>query len=412
MKLNTINFEKSNGGIGRTASGEDHVSALMFYGLSLTFGSATGNIKGFDTIDTSGSSSSVTTTYAKRITYLEQLTSCGFTYTKSSTNATGATAANNVVWYHVSEFFRMNPNGEVYLFFKTGTSATAYVAKDLSVLQNYANGSIRQVGIFSQAMAAPATVQSDLVALEKEHKPMSCVLTYSGKSVVTSTLTGTTLSRVKGQSNVSVLIGCDFTPQLALDLGDFAYYGCIGACMGAISKASVHECIAWVQKFPLGFTHPAIFNGNLIKNIPSGDQELLNNKYIFVRTYVGDPDCYFNDSHTLDVETSDYCYIENVRTIDKACRGVYTSLLPYISSPLQVDASTGKLSPDTIAYLETIAGKPLEQMEKAGELSGYRVEIDPAQNVLATSSVDVVIKQVGVGVMRTVNVKIGFTTKL
>ena len=47
-------------------------------------------------------------------------------------------------------------------------------------------------------------------------------------------------------------------------------------------------------------------------------------------------------------------------------------------------------------------------MEKAGELSGYVVEIDPDQNVLATSEIEIVIRPVGVGVVRRIKVKIGY----
>jgi hypothetical protein len=114
----------------------------------------------------------------------------------------------------------------------------------------------------------------------------------------------------------------------------------------------------------------------------------------------------------MELATSDYAYIENVRTIDKAIRGIRTYLLPYLSSPLYVDPETGKLRPDTVAFIETLAGKQLENMEADGELSGYSCEVDPAQNVLSSSEVEIVIKKIGVGVMRKVNVKIGYTTKL
>ena len=131
-----------------------------------------------------------------------------------------------------------------------------------------------------------------------------------------------------------------------------------------------------------------------------------------MRIHVGDADNYFNDSHTLDVLTSDYAYIENNRTIDKAIRGIRRNLLPYLSSPLDVDASTGKLDNGTVKFLEATAGDALTDMEKAGELSGYSVGIDADQNVLATSEVEIVIKNVPKGVMRKVKVKIGFTTNI
>ena len=77
-----------------------------------------------------------------------------------------------------------------------------------------------------------------------------------------------------------------------------------------------------------------------------------------------------------------------------------------------VDANSGKVDPSTVAFLETTAGRALEDMEKAGELSGYSVTIDPDQNVLSTSELEFVIKQVATGVMRRMRIKIGYTTKL
>lgn len=411
MELNRINFTKGNGGMGRIAASEDPISGLIFAGMGLTFGSASGNVIGFDSVEMGANDAVVS--YAKKFEYVEQLADAGIVHTDYDGEALSADAkAKNVLYYHASEFFRMNPEGTLYMMIKSDSAAV--VAGDVTNLQNYANGSIRQVGIFNVEFGTTLTatgLQTALTALEADYEPCSCVVTYSGKLVTSATLTAATL-KVAGQCNVSVLVGCDFTTTLSNELGDYAYYGAIGACIGAISKASVHECIAWVQKFPLGFTSPALFNGNLIKNVSKANKELLNNNYIFVITHVGDADCYFNDSNTLDLTTSDYAYIENVRTIDKATRGIRANLLPYLASPLKVDATTGKLDATMVSFLETTAGKALEDMEKAGELSGYTAEIDPNQNILSTSTVEIVIKQVGVGVMRKVNVKIGYTTKL
>ena len=416
-KLNDIRFTKTNGGMGRTAASEDPISGLVFGGFGasvLTFGTADGNLKGFDPID------STPTGYIKKFQYPEQLAEAGIEWTENGNGSgsqgalTDAEKAKNALYYHISEFFRMNEEGVLYVLIKAG--ATAAAAGDVTILQDYADGKIRQCGIFNSTLIAIADLQTVLTALETNHKPMSVVETYDGKpsgtAITMTTLTGTSLAAA-GKCNVSVLIGCDGDATLADNLGTYANYGCIGACIGAISKAAVNECIAWVQKFPLGLKAPALFNGQLIKNVTTANQELLNdNRYIFVLTHVGDADNYFNDSHTCDVVTSDYAYIENVRTIDKACRGVRANLLPYLNAPLKVDAETGKLDAPMVAFLETTAGKALEDMEKAGELSGYKAEIDPDQNVLATSTLEIVIKQVPVGVMRKINVKIGFATKL
>lgn len=408
MRLNDIKFTKGNGGMGRTAPSEDPVSALLFAGMGLTFGTADGNLKGFDTL-TEGEDGA--TAYIRKFEFAEQAEEAGIVHTDTDGTAalTATEKAKNTLHYHLTEFFRLSPEGTLYLTIKAGDAGVT--ASDIAETQNYSGGRIRQAGVFSPELLSPQSVQSQCAELEAQHKPLSVVLTYSGADVETSELTASKL-KSKGLCNVSVLIGCDFTEKLKAEMGEWAYYGCIGTAIGALSSASVNESIAWVQKFPLGFSSPALFNGTLIRSVSEGNKALLNDNYIFTLTHVGDADCYFNDSHTLDVVTSDYAYIENVRTIDKACRGIRTSLLPYLNSPLKVDAETGKLNAETVANLETVASEPLEQMEKAGELSGYACEIDPEQNVLATSSVDIVIKQVGVGVMRHVSVKIGYTTSI
>ena len=75
---------------------------------------------------------------------------------------------------------------------------------------------------------------------------------------------------------------------------------------------------------------------------------------------------------------------------------------------MKVEASTGKLERTAIEHLITTGNQALEEMEKAGELSGYKFEIDPDQNVIATSRVRGVIKNVAVGVMRNLDLEIGF----
>ncbi len=411
--LNDISFVKTNGGLGRYNGSDDAISGLIFGGLGLSMVATTQNettspadVAGFDAVDTN--------TYVRRFTYPEELADLGIVFTPAPEEGdlTAKQKAVNALHYHITEFFRMNPEGVVYVLVKND-STEASVA-DIAALQTFAGGNLRQVGVFNSTMLPIADVQAQCKALEDAHRPLSVVLTYSGKNVGLAALkTGTAALAADGRCNVSLLVGCDADTALQAALGDFAFYGCIGACIGAVSKAHVHESIAWVGNFPLGLKAPALFNGNLIRNIATSDLEALNgNRCIFPVIHAGDADNYFNDSHTLDVDSSDYAYIENVRTIDKACRGIRGKLLPSLNSPLKVDPGTGKLDTPTVAFLETTAGEALEEMEKAGELSGYKVEIDPDQNVISTGDVEIIIKKVPVGVMRKVRVKIGFASSL
>ena len=74
-------------------------------------------------------------------------------------------------------------------------------------------------------------------------------------------------------------------------------------------------------------------------------------------------------------------------------------------SPTTTD---GTLRADILQHLKTVAAKAVEDMEKAGEVSGWEVDIDPAQDVLGTSRVEFTIHAVPVGVMRRAVVNIGY----
>jgi hypothetical protein len=86
--------------------------------------------------------------------------------------------------------------------------------------------------------------------------------------------------------------------------------------------------------------------------------------------------------------------------------------LPKVSGPIYINPTTGRISEDSIASLEAIGAIPLEQMERDGEISGFKIYINPEQEVLTTSSLQVTIKIVPVGVLREIVVNLGFTLQL
>lgn len=404
MSLNDIKFEKTTGGLGRPAANEDVISGLI---MSLN-GKLAATPTEFELIANNSLG-------VAKIKYFEQLAALGIVETPAGETAlTDDQYAKNAIVYHVREFFDMSPKGTLYICVKT----TGEVTKDeILALQQHAQGSIRQFGILTLTMGNVAHYQTAATTMEQTHQPASIVV-GCGKGTLTlaklkAAQTPTII--VAGRSNVSVLVSCDLDPETIAFLGDdhFAYYGCIGNLLGAISKASVNECIAWVSKFPCGLKKPGFITGEFLTDVSETDLNLINDqRFIFVRTHVGDAGNYYNDSFTLDLPTSDYAFIENVRTMDKATRGIRKKLLPYLNAPLYVDAQSGKLRADNVAHLEALAGEALEDMEKAGELSGFVASIDPDQDLLSTSQLEVVIKNVPVGVMRNVIIKIGYTTKL
>lgn len=390
--MQSVKIERTNGNIPRSLAGEDHISGLLFYSSKLPSGFAeTDRIKAISSIETA-----------------EKL---------GITSDADADWDIRVLYYQLRSIFNRNPAISLYVGIYKPNSTPTF--SEIKTMQNYTGGKLRQIGVWDGATALDAAnliaLQAIRTTLEAQDKPLS--IGYAPKIAAVSGLP-TDLAGAN-KSGVSVIIGQDGAGTAA-DLYKDAKNAttkssvtAIGEWLGIVSAAAVHESIAWVEKFPTGIALPAFGDGTLLRDLDTAVIESLDAaRYIFFVEYSGLAGAYFNDSHTMDDATSDYAYIESVRTMDKACRNVRTYVLPKLGRPMKVDASTGKLEAYVVEDLQLTAGKALEDMEKAGELSGYVVEIDPDQNILSTSCVEMVIKQVGVGVMRKLNIKIGYTTSV
>lgn len=386
--MNELKIERQNGNVPKSMAGEDHVSGFIAY-LSETEmpdGFKTAHIQTVSTID--------------------KAEALGITEDADSWNV-------KVLHYQLSEIFRANPS--ISLYVGIFTKPTNYKFTEIKTVQNFASGRIRQLAIWCGDKAFSAddvtAIQGVADALDIENAPLSVLYAPKVASV------GNLPSDVAGanQCRVSVVIaqaGSGTGAELYADAANKTAknsVSAIGVVLGLLSSAAVHQSIGWVKNFPTGVNVPAFGDGTLYRELDKALVEQLDaGRYIFFVTHVGQAGSYVNDSHTMDSAVSDYAMIESVRTMDKAVRGVRTYLIPELGGNIYIDAETGKMQAYSVSHLETTANKALEDMEKAGELSGYKVEIDPDQDVLSTSEVEIVIRQVAVGVMRKIKVKIGF----
>ena len=386
--MHKLEIIRQNGNVPKSLAGEDHVTGLVFYmpSTEIPSGFKPERVQAISTID--------------------RAEALGVT-------ADATSWAVKVLHYQLSEIFRINPAVTLYVgvFAKPDT----YNFEEIKAVQNYADGRIRQMGVWcgEKAFAADdvVAIQGVAAALDMVNAPLSVM--YAPKVEKVQNLP--TDSAGANQCRVSVVIG-----QAGSDTGAELYtaeanktikstVSCLGVMLGLLSAAKVHQSISWIKNFPTGITLPAFGDGTLYRTLDAALVEQLDAaRYIFLVTQIGESGSYVNDSHTMDAATSDYAMIESVRTMDKAVRGIRTYLTRELGGNVYIDASTGKMQAFSVAHLETTANKALEDMEKAGELSGYKVEIDPEQDVLSTSEVEIVIKQVAVGVMRKIKVKIGF----
>ena len=394
--MNNLKIERQNGNVPKTLPGQDHVSGMLFYvaEADIPTGFATDHVQAVSTIDKA-----------------EAL----------GIKSDDEKWAVKVMHYQLSEVFRINPAITLYVgvFAKPQTHTFAEVA----TMQNYAEGAIRQLAVWDGTTVITAEnvhlLEAKADALDLENAPLSIGYAPSLKNghdqqnlprdiANSDERVSVIIAQAGGDKDTGALLFADDANKENKDA-----VSCIGVWLGHLSSASVQESISWVKKFPSGITLPALSDGTLVRSLDKAEVESLDNaRYMFLTTIVGVAGSYWNDSHNMDKATSDYNAIELVRTMDKACRGIRTYLTPELGGNVYIDTATGKLQSYSVTHLETTANLPLEDMEKAGELSGYRAEIDPEQDVLSTSTVEVVIKNVPVGVMRKIRVKIGYVKSL
>ena len=387
--MNSLRIERQNGNVPKSVAGEDHVSGFIAYldAAEIPEGFKNAHVHAVSTIDAA-----------------EVL---GITDSAASLSV-------QVLHYQLSEIFRVNPSISLYVGIFTKLPNN-YTFTEIKTVQNYAGGRIRQLAIWCGdkdfIKDDVSAIQGVGDALDAENAPLSVLYAPKVSSV------GSLPADVAGahQCRVSVVIA-----QAGSGRGAELYVSAankeakntvssIGVVLALLSSAAVHQSIGWVKHFPTGVNVPAFGDGTLYRDLDKALVEQLDRgRYVFFVTHVGQAGSYVNDSHTMDSAISDYAMIESVRTMDKAVRGVRAYLIPELGGNIYVDADTGKMQAYSVSHLETTANKALEEMEKAGELSGYKVEIDPEQDVLSQSAVEIVIRQVAVGVMRKIRVKIGF----
>lgn len=327
----------------------------------------------------------------------------------------GAASKLAVMHYHISEYFRLQPQGNLYVGIFAVPSP--YTFTEITTMQNFANGTIRQIGVYKDGAAFASsdltTIHNICAANVAAHKEL--IALYAADLTATSDISTLTDLRTLSANYVSAVIGQD---GAALGAYLYATYGksitTLGATLGAVSKAKVSQSIAWVANFNisdgsecdvLAFANGVLFSNSSVTDILLST--LQDYRYIFLRKFVGVSGSFFNENSTAINTSSDYAYIADNRTIQKATRGIYSNLVTDLNSPITLNAD-GTLSDEAVAYFTSKAEAPLLQMIRDGELSGQKVTIDTKQNILSTGILYINVAVVQIATGRNIVVNIGY----
>jgi hypothetical protein len=223
-------------------------------------------------------------------------------------------------------------------------------------------------------------------------------------SGVASALTDLTLS---DYNRVGVFIG---------DTVASSGNACMGILAGRIASIPVQRNLARVKDGALPVTSAYIHD----KKVELADSESIHDKgYMTLRTFVGRNGYFFTDDYLATKVADDYRSLTARRTIDKAYRIAYDTMLEQLLDEIPVN-DNGTMQLTMIKSWQGLVENAIAlQMTANGELSadvtnpkdrGVECYIDPTQNIVSTSLINIKVRVRPFGYGRYIDVYLGFKT--
>jgi hypothetical protein len=338
-----------------------------------------------------------------------------------------------LVYWHVSEAFRIAPNSTLYLQLGVTAAGGTTAAIIYPAFHNFES----RLRTFAQVLstvtlsdAEVALIDDALTALfDNDVQPARCVATF--KKDIADLIPDFS---AKDYYRVMVDIANDLTVGgLAKTVFDSALgmCGAAGTFLGQLLLLSVHQKPSW-RFFPINgggrWELLGDINGDSVeeKTQTEIDAYATQGVNLMVRT----PrltNAYISNARTAGDTAGDYGIINNGRTIDKAAGLAYDGIVKNLDGPVYVDPNTGKLSPETVSQFEQdaydainsgmVLGKTGNDVELSvdlttGSLSIDSVYIDPDQDVISTGQIVVEIRLVPVGAANVIVLNIGLVASL
>ena len=396
MALPRVKITFENGALGGVAPSEDGVCGLVAYATA------------------------VSTTFALNtpylITKLDGLVALGIT-----SEATGANAA---LYKTVKEFYSEAPDGTKLWVMGVAASTTIANLTDkanniISPLLMAARGSINILMLKVASAAEPTmsgsidgavlTAVTNLQAVaedwaENYYAPFVSLveaLSYSGVAASLPDLTA------RSDNRVGVVLGDSVTGSAG---------AAVGLVAGRLAAEPVQRSLARVRSGAI--KAETMYIGT--NQAELGDPDVANDLgYIVPRTFVGKSGYYWSDDHLATGASDDYCAIPRRRVVDKAYRIAYKTLVDEIAENVPVNTE-GKLAAFHCKGVETsVESAIVNSMTSEGNLGndpdnasdlGVQCYIDPDQNILATSRLEINLKVKPHGYSKYIDVKLGFKT--
>ena len=191
---------------------------------------------------------------------------------------------------------------------------------------------------------------------------------------------------------------------------------CVGLLAGRIATIPVQRSVARVKTGAIGAD--AMYIGS--SSAENGKPDVIHDLgYITARTFLGKAGYYWSDDKLATATTDDYALLPRRRTIDKACRIAYSTLIEELNNEVPTDVDDKIPAPIIKSLQNTVETAIANVMTAEGNLGvdssnpndiGVECYIDPNQNILSTSKLIVVLKIKPYGYAKYIDCKLGFLT--
>ncbi len=188
----------------------------------------------------------------------------------------------------------------------------------------------------------------------------------------------------------------------------------VGLLAGRIASIPVQRSVARVRTGSIVAT--TMYIGGVAAEL--GNPETINDcGFICPRTFVGKGGYFWSDDKLAAEASDDYSLIPRRRVADKAYRITYSTLINEVAEEISV-TDEGKISAPVVKAIQTaVESAIVNNMTSRGNLGndpsdpndmGVECYINPDQNIVATSRLDVQVRIKPHGYSKYINVSLGF----
>lgn len=293
-----------------------------------------------------------------------------------------------ILYYHIAEFFRLCPEGKLYvgIYDSVGSTTSKWEAAALKRMQDYAEGEIKRFGAwtatkideYSEIVSLASGFHTIYQTLFAEKRYAEIIVTSDNYSATALVLSSLSDIRANDFDSVTIDLGNSGSGEGWRLLGVVGVtVGTTGAWLGVRSQIPCNHSVGSREFAVLvgngEYVSCAFSNGQRFKAVYTSSANLVTQLeafgYLFPKQYQDDSKSVFCTDNNCGVGTGDYTESKNLETFHKAARLIYLNAIPKIEGQLYIDAATGQIDDVSREAIHSAAYSILEKMGADGEIS-------------------------------------------